>query len=1085
MLAAHRNVRMQMPYRKLYTNQLQIKQHSMKHFYTLMSAGLMAVSAMATPPPSRVAMPSDPFNIATPSRVADPRNAEASTTKVFRPKHRIRSSANSEATTYSGAFQSFYTDEGKQWAPEGGDFLNYDVTVSISGTTATISNLFNLVDGYPFDGSEQFDITGTYDEQKGTITIPTPHQLDSATLAGIVYGAYPTALIAGSVSPTGALTPDSHMVLTLNADGTISTTQNFGAMMYDTSGSAQGFKCVYKGAIMSSDLSKSRLVTFTTDLDFGKCYVGDTNDKTFRVFNLGNSDVHGTIEATDQFSVKKNSIDFASSKATEIEGMFSPVSTGQKHGTITVHADGADIQIATTGSAVEMPDYSYLITKGTMTFYTGADFPFVPYMKDGHRYARSDLSGATPNSESYLRVTVNVGKDQLGTFSWQGVSTNEAAYAGTPSITVDGKVLGDYSELLNTDISGQVRLSEGKHEIEFNYQAISPSYLTESDFMWVGGLQFEQTPMAPSEAELTTETIAFPNSLISTGETADKIMDAGILNIGKETLDLISVTPSEHFSAETATGSASTLREILVPLHFHADKPGKYEENVVLETSAGNFTVKCSALVREMPDFQSIVAKGDFTFQTDEQNPFLVENGVAYNSTAKVPDTAVTTSRMTASFTVPEGYFGRLSWKGDLDCAGGESGVWTDFLSIGIQTPQKQAFVVVSGKYDLDTSKYPYIDEPDLTELMCTPGECSVTFSYIQYGDNAYTGEDRVQIHDLGLELIEDNNTAIMSESEIDFDTIFVGREAERSVSFLNMSSTPLEIYDTLCEGDFYGAPPSTTAPYNQYLNLPIYFMPSTSGHHEAEMIIKTSAGDFVLKVSGEAKSVDGIIMLEDFEDDAANWYIYDRDGDGDCWNLAFNVFGGYPKRHVHGGEECVVSFSGDYFNNEWRTFRPDNWTISPSFTVPEEGAWLTWYAAADFDERLGDIYSAYIGEGAFNEEDILNPEAYKEVAKEQLNDTEWHFHKVDLAAYAGKELHVAFRHHESEGKYMVKIDDVIVYDHEPAGVAGAPAENARAIRTLFHSPDGRLLGSPSEKGITIVTTVYDDGTVKSRKVLK
>lgn len=109
-----------------------------------------------------------------------------------------------------------------------------------------------------------------------------------------------------------------------------------------------------------------------------------------------------------------------------------------------------------------------------------------------------------------------------------------------------------------------------------------------------------------------------------------------------------------------------------------------------IETNAGMYSVTLKALVRDMPDYQSIVAEGDFTFTTDASHPFIVKDGAAYNSTAKVTDTAYNTASFTASFTVPEGKIGILSWDGDLDAMEPtEEGNWytTDYGTVEISHP--------------------------------------------------------------------------------------------------------------------------------------------------------------------------------------------------------------------------------------------------------------------------------------------------------------------------------------------------------------------------------------------------------------
>ena len=89
----------------------------------------------------------------------------------------------------------------------------------------------------------------------------------------------------------------------------------------------------------------------------------------------------------------------------------------------------------------------------------------------------------------------------------------------------------------------------------------------------------------------------------------------------------------------------------------------------------------------------------------------------------------------------------------------------------------------------------------------------------------------------------------------------------------------------------------------------------------------------------------------------------------------------------------------------------------------------------------------------------------------------------VDLSEFAGKTVHVAFRHHDSKGLYMVKIDDVFVYDHNPDSVDEISGQTVESIE--YYTIDGIRVNRPGGKGIFIMKTRYTDGTVSSCKVIR
>lgn len=991
-----------------------------------------------------------------------------------RPVKRLseRHSAQAEALTFTGAFQSFHQDY--EFNFEGGEFLSYDVSVVLDGESATISNLFNLIDGYPYDNSEQYDIKGSYDADANTITVSTPPEFDIATVAGKVYGVYPLTVICGTVDAAGGITPADELVITLSDDHTrASFDKNFGLRMYTAEGEPQGFKCIYKGALMKTDLTQPELVCFTDALDFGKCWVSQSKEKEFNVFNLG-SDMEASLDVSgDAFSPEAASVTLASLEPTSVLVTVSPASEGNLEGILDV---GGSHSIALSCAAEMMPDYSFIVDEGEITFDTDSDHPFVKDTYNGTEVARSSNDASV--SDSYLEARFSVPEGKLGVFSWKGWSSSEVSFSSNPSIIADGKEIFNYAGLLNASVDNSYTFGPGEHSVFFKYSVYSGSYFSENDRMWIHGLNLGYEDLEENKAKLLTESISFPNSILYEGAT-EKYSTISIRNEGAAPLEVTAIDAPDCIRAEMPYAPAATLETADVYVAFSASAAGEYNGDILVKTTAGDFTVPFSALVRDLPDFQSIVAGGEFSFTTSEEYPFLVENGVAFNSTSKVKDEVMTSSSMTASFVVPEGKLGVLSWKGRVSCMPYDEAGWTDYLSLIVSNASGTVVNTLPGEIDLDTENYPYFEAPDISNLLCPPGYGYVTFNYIQYGDGVYGGDDIVEVSDLKLELIDSEaESAVLVTESVTFPEVYQGKTSSAYAVLHNTGTEELEVLDVVGDGVFEGDIPSRTVPFNQKLEVPLFFYPVEAGEQQGSVTIVTTAGEFTVNCLGTATSMDGIILAEDFEDDAANWMVYDRDGDGDAWNLAWNVYGGVTAGHVHSGEECIVSFSWDYVSGD---FTPDNWTFSPAFEVPASGAFLTWYVAGDDNSRLGDKYSVYVAEGGF--EDAFNLDDYTCVFSDEIVSDEWGRKMVDLSQFAGKTVHVAFRHHDSKGLYMVKIDDVFVYDHNPDSVGEISGQTVESIE--YYTIDGIRVNRPGGKGIFIMKTRYTDGTVSSCKVIR
>lgn len=987
--------------------------------------------------------------------------------------------AGSPPKTMTGAFQSFYQD----WVfnANGGEFLTWDVTIDINGTEATIGNFLNIAaDGY----STQEDIKGTYDPAAKTITIPTPTAYESATKVGMIYNFTPAMLLCGTVTGEGLMTPDPQLVITLSDDGnTARIDQDFGAMQYSTDGSTTGFKSVYKGAVLKIlNDDTPELVCFSKSVDLGKAYIGGTNTGSVNVFNLGKSATEVSTSCDGEaFKTEGDLLAIEAMSWIPVQVEFTPSALGAASGSLTIKEGARTFNVALSGEGLEPLDYSYLVKNGEMSFSTNPSLPFVKVEEDGVAKATS-TKGTSSGDCSFLTVSFEVPEGHLGTLSWRGISNSEVSYATIPMIMADEMTeIGSYAGMLDKTIDDSYSFAAGYHSVSFKVVFNYPNSTGPKDGMTIYDLDFSTLPLVDDKANLITPELKFPNSLISDGATSKSAV-CSIRNEGANPLSVTEIRNSTHFAAELPGTTAETLQSLSIPVTFQASEAGQFDETITLVTSAGEFPVKCSALVRTMPDFQQIVKEGDFTFETDEQHPFLIKDGRAYNSTAKEPDTEVTHCSFTARFNVPQGKMGRLNWKGRISNGNPDEKGWTDYLNIQIQTTYRQDNLIVAGEYDLDTKYFPYFEAPDAAMLYCGAGDCYITFNYIQYGDSKYNGEDLVEIYDLALTLSDDDGShVVLNTPEVVFNDIYEGKATTAKVSFYNAGTEPFEIFDISGDENFYANVPEYTTPTRSYAEIPVYFTPASDGNYEASLIFDTSAGEFEVTCIGKALSSKGLLLIEDFEDDAANWTLYDRDGDGDAWNLAYNVYGGFTQGRTHSGEECLVSFSWDYVSG---TFNPDNWTFSPAFDVPEDGAIASWWSSGDDDDRPGDVYSVYVAEGERDPEQMIKLDDYSRIHTETITSKEWVNRKVDISQYAGKRVHLAFRHHDCSGCYLVRIDDVYVFTKDYNSVESAMAEKT-VQATILTSIDGNRLNAMPEKGLVIVTTIYSDGSSTSRKIIR
>ena len=117
------------------------------------------------------------------------------------------------------------------------------------------------------------------------------------------------------------------------------------------------------------------------------------------------------------------------------------------------------------------------------------------------------------------------------------------------------------------------------------------------------------------------------------------------------------------------------------------------------------------------------------------------------------------------------------------------------------------------------------------------------------------------------------------------------------------------------------------------------------------------------------------------------------------------------------------AAFSQSYINYVG-ALTPDNWMISTEFTVPTENAVLSWYHCASDPDYNEENYSVYVGHGN-------DPSGYTEVVYNgyPTNSAQGEYQNitVDLSAYAGQDVQIAFRHHNVSDMYILILDNVVV----------------------------------------------------------
>lgn len=171
-----------------------------------------------------------------------------------------------------------------------------------------------------------------------------------------------------------------------------------------------------------------------------------------------------------------------------------------------------------------------------------------------------------------------------------------------------------------------------------------------------------------------------------------------------------------------------------------------------------------------------------------------------------------------------------------------------------------------------------------------------------------------------------------------------------------------------------------------------------------------TPVGSFDVEVNSvQAAVVEG----ESFEGEMfvpECWTSIDADGDGYDWfQYGSNAYAGY----LSAGSISFIEGVGP--------LTPDNYLVSPHLVLGNDEV-FSFHVAADDPDYMEDVYGVFISTSGNEEADFTT-----ELFVDTLATTDWEEQIIDLSAYNGMSVYIAFRHYNVTDEYIVKIDNVIL----------------------------------------------------------
>ncbi|MBP5710360.1 MAG: choice-of-anchor J domain-containing protein [Bacteroidales bacterium] len=172
-------------------------------------------------------------------------------------------------------------------------------------------------------------------------------------------------------------------------------------------------------------------------------------------------------------------------------------------------------------------------------------------------------------------------------------------------------------------------------------------------------------------------------------------------------------------------------------------------------------------------------------------------------------------------------------------------------------------------------------------------------------------------------------------------------------------------------------------------------------------------------------------VLQESFENGIpASWQNIDNDGDGFIW-----VVQSEPSYAPHTGSYSVTSASYDKPTSA--VLHPDNWLITDAIAIPAISypITLSWWDAAQDPNYPKDYYEVYISTTGNTIADFTDTAVFTKT----LTTSTWTNETLDLSAYAGQNIYIAFVHTNCYDWFIMKIDDIEVYYYDKPTLVSTP----------------------------------------------
>ncbi|MDE5791687.1 MAG: choice-of-anchor D domain-containing protein, partial [Muribaculaceae bacterium] len=675
----------------------------------------------------------------------------------------------------------------------GGKLCSYPVYISMDKDSGKVKayNLINLS-----SDKEQIPAYGIFDKESNQIrfsTNPYFYETEETVVISQKGNEY-IILQAGDPVGAGYWQDANELVINISNDGKVLTPiTGFGAFSYTYDDYWEEFnQSALHDIMFNTHLYKKaegvNILASENSVNLGQSFLGETKSAKVSIINTGNEESDFVVKLSGEgFScnTKTGSLEPGASKELTIE--FTPDLEGTFTGEIIVQNEGEDVRILLSGTGIKYPDFTRIVSKNAdlISFSTSNAYPWIIREDIINGPVATTTNKGVDNSKSSLTLNIEIPEGKKGVLNWGGFY--DPFYGTRDEFSITDNDIEIYCTPLKHqigEVDGKINLLAGDHEVIFTYSkdmAVYPQGVEfGNDLVWLKNLSLDVETYTPQAASIENNEVDFNRFFLVTKEVAYEIEQPVLINEGYENLNILEIIPDGVFNAKADKNTLKPEERLKLRVSFNATSVGKHEGTVLIKTSAGDLPISCKLNVEEAPDYSSIIKEGEFLFVPDNQYPFTVEKGVAYNSTSMVEDSVETLSILTAFFNVPDDKYGKLTWMGKVDTQG--NGYEVD----------KGMIMVDNNAYGMhyyhghDDAGH-YSVEP--YEVYFNPGTHLISWAYQQCGDKKSYGLDRMSVSELSIEYLDKlPKLEVWEKLPIDMKDVYEGHKNTRSVNIANLS---------------------------------------------------------------------------------------------------------------------------------------------------------------------------------------------------------------------------------------------------------------------------------------------------------